>query len=76
MTTKEILKFLFEKKGTSTAIGGAFGVLTVYIAWSRGFLNEPNALVWGAAFILFSALAGALVDLYQAAKSEVVDKDA
>lgn len=76
MTTGDILKFLYEKKGTSTAIGGAIGVLAVYIAWSRGFLNEPNALVWGAAFILFSALAGGLVDLYQAAKSEVIEKDA
>jgi hypothetical protein len=76
MTTKDILKFLFEQKGSSTTIGGAIGVLTVYIAWSRGFLNEPNGLVWGATFILFSALAGGLVDLYQAAKSEVIDKDA
>jgi hypothetical protein len=76
MTTRDILEFLFEKKGTSTAIGGAIGILTVYIAWSRGFLNRPNALVWGAAFIVFSALAGSLVDLYQSAKSEVVDNDA
>jgi len=76
MNTGDIPKFLYEKKGTSTAIGGAIGILGVYIAWSRGFLNEPNALVWGATFILFSALTGGLVDLYQAAKSEVIDNDA
>lgn len=74
MNTRELANLLIEKKGSSTAIGGAIGVLIVYMAWSRGYLNEPNSLVWGATFILFSALAGVLVDTYQYTKQEITNE--
>lgn len=64
MTENRFIRLLIEKRGTSTFIGGAIGILTIYILWSREILKEPNLLVYASVFVVFSAIGG-LVDYYQ-----------
>lgn len=56
--------FLIDQKASSTTIGGALGILIVYVLWSQGILNEPSILIYTSVFVVFAAIGGA-VDYYQ-----------